>query len=32
MNALNDVWSDTYILQIKIQEELQRLAKNMQTI
>ena len=27
MNALNGVWSDIYIRQITIQEELQKLAK-----
>ena len=31
MNALNDVWLDTYILHIIIQEELERLRNYMET-
>ena len=29
MNALNDVWSNIQILEIKILEELQKLIKNL---
>ena len=30
MNALNDAWSNTYVLQIIIQQELEKLTKTLQ--